>query len=254
MRLSRVVTSATMTARTLARNRTALLLLVLIPAVFLAFVELTTGDRTITFQLPSAGPPGLVSASQRHEALVFVGLAAVGVLTAFVALDLLQRDLAVTHRLVRCGFRPREVVAARLAVLAAVVVLIATLLAALVATRFAPARPGAVWLGFLLGGWVYGCYGLLVGALVRRELEGILVVVLLANLDVGWLQNPIYYADARHRAILRGLPAHFPSQVSMMAAFTDRPVAGAVLLALAYGAVLLLLALLVFRRRMRGGV
>lgn len=252
MRLGALATGAVMTARTLGRNRIALLLLVLIPALFLAFVELTTTDRPITFALASAGPGSPVLASQRHEALVFVGLAAVGVLTAFLALDLLQRDLGVTHRLVRCGYRPREIVAARLAVLVLVVVLIATLLAAIVRALFAPANLAAVWAGFLLGGWVYGCYGLLAGALVRRELEGILVVVLLANLDVGWLQNPIYYADAPHQAVIRVLPAHYPSQVSMLAAFTDQPVGGAAARAFAYGAVLLAVALFVFHRRMRG--
>jgi len=110
-----------------------------------------------------------------------------------------------------------------------------------------------VWSGLLLGGWVYGCYGLLVGSLFRRELEGILFVVLLAVIDVGWLQNPIYYEEAQNQAVIRSLPAYFPAQVSMAAAFTDHAVLRPMLGALAYGAGLLLAALGIHRWRVRAG-
>lgn len=40
---------------------------------------------------------------------------------------------------------------------------------------------------------MYSCYGLMVGAISLHELEGIFLIVLLANIDVGWLQNPSYY-------------------------------------------------------------
>lgn len=251
--LSRLGVSTEMTVRALLRSRLVLLLLFVIPTLFLAAVALITSHRGIVVELPSAGPGVLVELVQRQEGLVFVGLAAVGVLTAFLALDLLQRDAEVTRRLVLCGYRPREVIVARLLVLIAMVLANGSYVALLIQIVFRPAHPAAMWLGFLLGGWVYGGYGLLVGALVRRELEGILLVVLLANIDVGWLQNPIYYADAQVQAIIRGLPAHFPAQVSMLAAFTDHAVGPAALRAFAYGAGLLAVALLVFHQRMRAG-
>jgi ABC-2 type transport system permease protein len=251
--LTRVRISVAMTARALLRSRVALLLLFVVPTLFVALVALITSHRRIAVELPSAGVGALLELSQRQQGLVFVGLAAVGVLTAFLALDLLQRDAEATRRLVLCGYRPREVIAARLTVLVAIVMVIASYVAVLIQLVFRPAHPAAMWLGFLLGGWVYGCYGVLVGALVRRELEGILLVVLLANIDVGWVQNPIYYADAQVKSVIRSLPAHFPSQVSMLAAFTDHPVGAPALRAFAYGAVLLAVALVLFHRRMQPG-
>ena len=240
-----------MTLKQIVRRRIVLLLLFIVPTLFYAIIVLTTTDDPIVFQLASLGEDTVVEVGKRPEALVFIGLAAVGLLTAFLAMNLVQRHAEVARRLVLCGYRPAELVGARLAVLMCVIVAVAVYVVAALPLFFEPQRLGLVVLGFVLVGWVYGCYGLLVGALFRRDLEGILFVVLLANIDAGWLQNPIFYADAQNQAIIRSLPAYFPSQVSMAAAFTEhtvtRPAIGAVL----YGLVLLLAALAVFWMRTR---
>jgi hypothetical protein len=92
---------------------------------------------------------------------------------------------------------------------------------------------------------------LLVGALFRRELEGILMIVLLANLDAGWLQNPIYYADAQNKILVRALPAFYPSQTTLIAAFTQDPVVGPMIGSLLYGSAFLAAALVVYWLTMR---
>jgi hypothetical protein len=122
---------------------------------------------------------------------------------------------------------------------------------AMILLFFRPERFELLLAGFALEGYVYGCYGLLVGTIVRRELEGILLVVLLANIGVGWLQNPLFYAEAQNQVIIRALPAFFPSQVSMIAAFTDHAVTRPLLGGFAYGTVLLALATLLYWLRMR---
>ena len=75
-------------------------------------------------------------------------------------------------------------------------------------------------------------------------------IVLLANIDAGWLQNPIYYADAQNTEIIRALPAYFPSQISMVAAFSDHSVTVPIAASVGYGLGLLFLALIVHRWRM----
>ena len=74
---------------------------------------------------------------------------------------------------------------------------------------------------------------------------------LLANIDIGWLQIPIYYAGALNKALIRDLPAFFPSQVSNIAAFSEFGLSRAVAGSLLYGAFLMLLALFIFWLRMR---
>ena len=92
---------------------------------------------------------------------------------------------------------------------------------ALMTTLFVPRHPATVLAGLVLVGYVYGCYGLMIGALWRRELESMFSVILLTNIDVGWLQNPVFYAEAESKTIIHWLPAYWPMQAAMSGAFTD---------------------------------
>jgi hypothetical protein len=145
----------------------------------------------------------------------------------------------------------KEWIPAKAAVLLSVIVCIGGYVGAMLPLFFAPRRFLLVLFGFMMGGYVYGCYGMLIGAIFKRELEGILFIVLLANFDVGWLQNPIYYAQAQNKAIIRHLPGFFPSQLSMVSAFTDHSVLQPLLGSLAYGTLLLMGAMLIFWWKMR---
>jgi hypothetical protein len=89
------------------------------------------------------------------------------------------------------------------------------------------------------------------GAILKRELEGILFIVLLANLDIGWLQNPIFYAASQNKFIIKLLPGFNPSQVSIISAFTDYPVNSAILYSLLYGSVFLILSMIIFGMQMK---
>jgi hypothetical protein len=131
------------------------------------------------------------------------------------------------------------------------IIIIGSYISFLLLLFFRPNHLVLVLVGFMLAGYVYGCYGLLVGALFKRELEGILFIVLLANIDAGWLQNPIYYADAQNKAIIRHLPAYFPAQVSMASAFTEHSILNPLVGSLLYGSFLLLAAMGIFWWRMR---
>lgn len=257
MRVRHLAVGWRMTALELLRSRIVLVLLLTIPTLFYGLVALTTAERQVVFRLPSVSADAQATVSERSEALVFIGLAAVGLLTAFVAMTLVQRGVEAHQRLVLCGYRPSEVIGAKLAALLCVVLVVGAWACGGLLVFFAPVRAWGTWLGFLLAGWVYGCYGLFIGAVVRRELEGVLCVALLANVDIGWLQNPLFYAEAQNRAVIRWLPAFFPSQVAMVSAFSEhavrRPVGGA----LAYGACFLVVAMLLYwhrtRVRRRGG-
>ena len=105
--------------------------------------------------------------------------------------------------------------------------------------------------GFLLGGAVYGCLGFVIGAVSVHEIEGIFAIVLLTNIDVGWLQNPIYYATSERRALIESLPGHYPTQLAITGAFTDDLPRGVILRSLVYAVATLLAALLAFGLRIR---
>lgn len=251
MTLTRLRVAFRMTALVLLRNRIAVALIFILPTLFYALIAITTSDALIGFLLPSVTDHTMVLVSRKHEGLVFMGLAAVGFVSAFLGFHLISRQAETSRRLLLCGYRSWEVIAARLSVLAVAVVLVSIFSGLLLRTFFAPQHLVAVVAGFVLVGLVYGCYGLVAGSLFKRELEGILSIVLLTNIDVAWLQNPIFYTSSEHREVIHALPAYFPAQVSMIGAFSDFSVQRAVLCSLAYGASLLLVALVIFWSRMK---
>lgn len=252
MSLRRLGVALSMLIREVVRNRFALVLLAVVPSVFYLVARLTGSRNPVAFRLSALDRPAEVTVPQLHEIGVFIGLAATGLLAAFIGLRLAQREVETNRRLVACGYRASELLLARLGVLLLVAAAVSLLVAAgIPALFFSPQRPWGLLAGFALCGLVYGSYGLLVGSLVRRELEGILLIALLTNLDVGWLQNPVWYAEAQHQWVIRTLPAYFPSQAAMAAAFTTLPVARPLLGGTAYGLGLLALAAAGWSFRMR---
>jgi hypothetical protein len=251
VRVGYVKTSCVMTAKELGRNRFALVLLVVIPMLFFTLVSLSTSEHPVAFRLASVSEDTVVQVSARNETLLFIGIAAVGLLSSFLALNLIQRNAAVNRRLILCGFRSSELILAKLSVLLLAVLVISLYVGLLLLVFFRPEHFVNVVLGFVLAGFVHLCYGLLVGTTVKRELEGILLIVLLVNIDAGWLQNPVYYAEAQNKILIRRLPAYYPSQVSVVSAFTDHSIFSPFIGSVAYGALLLIAALLIYWWRMR---
>lgn len=248
--LRRVATSTRLVATDLARNRVALGLLLLVPTAFYALVYATTGARPISFRLSGAGD-ALLTGIERDVSLLFVGLAAVGGLSAFLAFTLVLRPAAADRRLVFEGYRPWELLAAKALTMAGAAGVLAVYLTALLPVFFRPSRATGVFTGFLLTSLLYGALGLAVGAAVRRELEGILFILLLVNIDAGWLQNPVFYGHSHNRALIRLLPGHHPGQVAMLSAFTHRGLGREAAASLAYTAVVLAAAGFLYWRRVR---
>ena len=217
--LRRIGVSARLVARDLARNRVAVALLVVIPIVFYGLVAATTGDRDIVFEL-AAGGRRLLTENERHLSLLFIGMVSISGLSAFLAFVLVLRPLGADRRLAFEGYRPVELLLAKVCVMLAVAVAVAVYVTALLPIFFRPARAAGIFLGFLSTSFVYGTFGMVVGAVVRRELEGIVLILLLVNIDAGWLQSPVFYAHARNQALIRLLPGHHPAQITMVSAFT----------------------------------
>jgi hypothetical protein len=264
----------TLTLRQLLRNRLALLLLFVVPGVFFWLVTLTTSpDRSVRFRLASLpasavedptpatvlpvdlleteSSGAVVIVPQQHQALTFIALGAVAVVIGFLGMSILQRGGEAYRRLVRCGFGPLALILASLGALLCATIAVSVFVALLLRWYFAPARFGGVVAALIACGWVYGSYGLLIGALFRRELIGALFVVVLTNVDVSWLQNPLLYAEASNQALIRAMPAYFPSQAAMASAFTEVGVGRLLLKGLAYGVPFLMAAAGAFAWRTR---
>jgi hypothetical protein len=251
VRVSRVLVAAGMTLRELSRGRLALGLAAAVPLLFFVVAALVSSHRDVAVQLAAAPTESLLNVDERAQSFVFLAVAAAAVIGAFMAASLVQRRVGASRRLVLCGYAAAELIAAKLLVLLGIVAATAAYTGAVVLAVVRPARPGGVLLGLALGCLVYGGYGLLTGTLLRRDLETIFALLMLINVDAGWLQNPLYYAGSRSRWLIEWLPGHYPAQTSFLAAFTDDPLHWAALSATGYGAVLILLAFVIYSLRMR---
>jgi hypothetical protein len=256
MRAPYVATATAMTVRELARKRVVLVLALCVPAVFFAVAFATESNQVVSVVLAAAGDR-IRSVEQLDQSLLFIGMAAAGLISAFFASSLIQRQLEANRRLVLCGFRASELIAARVAVLLAIIAATALYtwagLALFTRLEFVspPRFPAGVLTGLAVGAFVHGGYGLLVGTIFRRELESIFAILALINIDAGWLQNPIYYRTAGAKWLIQALPGYSPSQITYLSAFTTEPIGALVVHALAYGATLLLAALALYAVRMR---
>jgi hypothetical protein len=246
-----LVTSGEMSLRELLRNRLMLVLAALVPLLSFAVAVASTPDREVAVRLARAPTTDLLMVSERNQALLFLGIAAVGLMAAFFGANLVQRRIEVNRRLVLCGYRASELIMAKLGVLLLIILLSAIYTMGLLLLLMKVERAWGVFLGFGLAAFVYGAYGLCVGSIFRRDLETVFAIVLLINLDAGWLQNPIYYLDARSPWLVESLPGHLPAQTTFLAALTPHPVLGTAATAALYGMLFLVIALLVYGRRMR---
>lgn len=235
----------------LFRRRLTVLLLVIVPALFSLVVIATTSSRAVPIELAAlSGEAAHRVVDERALTLVFMGTAAASFLTCFLAFHLTGKRRDVDARLVLAGLSPSELLASKLLVLSFFVVALSVYETAMLLPWFDVRSAALAFAGLFLGGLVYGCVGLLVGATGVRELEGIFVIVLLTNVDVGWLQNPVYYASSERRWIIEALPGHAPAQVAIVGALTDATAPRAAWIALASAGVVLAIALLVFALRL----
>jgi ABC-2 type transport system permease protein len=236
--------------RQLLRNRVAVILLIVLPTLFCTVIVLTTPERTFPLRFPAIDGAPVIPVDDRNLSVAFIGAAAVCLLTAFLGLHLVQKSWETDHRLVFAGYTPSELLVAKLSVLSTVILITGVYVASLVSLYYPPDHFAGMLLGFIAGGFVYGCYGLLIGSIVKRDLEGILCVLLLSNIDSSWLQNPHVYAEALREDFIQWLPGYHPVQASLTGAFSDHTILPMLVDSFVYGGSFLAVVLGIYAWRM----
>ena len=221
MRWRLIIIGLLMHFKMLFRRKTVLLLLAGIPCLFIFMVHLTSSSKDVVFQLGIASKKTLIRTPEINMALVFVTMATIAFLSSFLSLSLVQQNKDVNRRLVISGYRPSELILSVAVVIVLMIFLLVVYIGLVIMFFFEPLHTGNMMSGLFLTGLIYGGYGIMIGSVVKGELEGTLLVILLANIDAGWLQNPLFFAEARNKLIIQLLPAYAPSQVSIASAFTN---------------------------------
>lgn len=174
----RAVAGTAASTRSFFREPLTIALLLALPAVSIEIYGASLG------QFPELGvfaSVGSLETTGRITGAVFATGALAGVLGLFQMISARDAD----RRLALCGFRGVELLGARFATVLVVSGAIAAVstatLAGLLTTSIG--APLGVFLGLVLAGVIYGLIGVLVGSVLPRELEGSLVLVILADMD-----------------------------------------------------------------------
>jgi hypothetical protein len=241
-----------LSALELWRNPLGLVLLVVLPSVFIGMIVWTAGEGSLPLKLFFGEEILQVLLTQRQVGLVFICAAVSGFLAAYYALILFHNDFGYFRYCAFMGLSPALFTIARFAAFLTVTASLAAITTFGLGQVTHLEQPYGVFGGFLLITIIYGAYGGVVGVLSRSFMPALLLIVLLADLDAAWLQNPVYYSAAQESEVIRWLPAFHPCQLIFSGAFTDRSngvaLAGALAWALAAQAILIVAVAI----RMRG--
>lgn len=248
--MSRVGVALRMGLQEYRRTTVLLEILVAAPADVIVLFSLVVPTTAMTLELASgaivtAGSAGFVGAYMTPMAGAIIG----GITGLFV----MQTTRETDERLVISGYRPYQVIFARLGVLGASGVLVtavslgALLLMGVLVTDFFPAQLGWFAVATLLTVLVYGMVGVLAGS-VLDTLSGVYLMLFIPMIDMFFLQNPL---AAESPTVATFLPGNFPMQLAMDAAFTGNIEASVFGWALVYLLGITLLAAGVLSRAMK---
>lgn len=228
------------------RNLVLWVLLVGLPIVFITLSIAVTPDDPAPVELVEGRRRGLqiLSMTDLHGAImvpITVGFLA-GLAGLFVALGSADGD----RRLVLAGYRPLEVLAARLGVIVFAALLTTGVALAVTGASFTPQS----WLTFatanILTAVTYGMIGVLAGPRLGL-LGGLYVMLALPFIDIGIAQNAMF--DAAPPSWAAFMPGHGAIRVMLDGAFTPSlDEYGALALALAWLAAVTALAAAQFHR------
>lgn len=227
-----------LTALELLRNKLGLLLLFVIPSLFLAVVEWTSGEGLLPIKLYFFKNIEELFLNQREISLVFMSAAVCGFLMSYYAILLFHQDFEYYRYCISMKLSPFTFVASRFCFFFTLVMVLAAFITLAMRSLMVFHQIGSAFAGFVLLGLIYGAYGGIVGILSKDFMVAILFVVLLANIDAGWLQNPVFYSTAQETEIIRWLPAFFPCQFIFSSIFSGKTNVWALLMSFLYASIL----------------
>jgi len=199
------------------RNTALWVLLVGLPIYFISVSLAVTPDDPAPVELVENGQKAItiLSMVDVHGAIMVPITVAflAGLAGLFVVLGSTEGD----RRLIIAGFRPREVLAARLGVITLAAALVTAVSLAITAVGFEPQAWFTFALATLAVAVTYAMIGVVIGPLVGR-LGGLYLMFLLPFLDVGLAQNVMF--DAAPPTWATWMPAHGAVRVLIDGAFT----------------------------------
>jgi len=236
-RTRQTVAGVRASARSFFRKPFNIVLLVVLPALSIQLYGISLAQfPKFEFFTTAAS----LATTGRITGAVFATGALAGVLGLFQIISARDAD----RRLSICGIPPRDLLISRFATLVGISVIIAAVSTGTLVVLL-PDSVGApvfAFVGLVLGSIIYAMLGILVGSVLPRELEGSLVLVILADMD-NVLASGIFQIDQR---ITRFSPLSYPHDIVTQAVVDGTFAGEKVLPALSFVAVFGILAVVTY--------
>ncbi|MET7646452.1 ABC transporter permease [Streptomyces sp. NPDC005426] len=233
-----------------ARNRFAMLLVVVYIPVWIDLAYVAIPDRPAPFRLRASGevlsPPG------NHLTQITGALNAVTLIAGFMMFAATFTGGAFDRRLAMAGYPRYHLVLAKLSALTLVCAAVAAYATAAAGFAWSPRQPLVLAAALFCAALTYGALGVVLGSVLRREVEGMFAILMISILDVA-LQNPLS-SSGSDSPVVRFLPTYGAVQASMSAAFSDASAGEGLGIQLLWLVGAAFAAFLVFRRRTRNAL
>lgn len=233
-----------------ARNRFAMLLVVVYIPVWIGLAYVAIPDGPAPFRLRATGevlsPPG------NHLTQITGALNAVTLIAGFMMFAATFTGGAFDRRLAMAGYPRYHLVLAKLSALTLVCAAIAAYATAAAGFAWSPRQPLMLAAALFCAALTYGSLGVVFGSVLRREVEGMFAILMISILDVA-LQNPLS-SSGSDSPVVRFLPTYGAVQASMSAAFSDASVGEGLAIQLLWLVGAAFAGFLVFRRRTRNAL
>ena len=200
------------------RNRMALLLLVIFVPTWDYLFWLVITEDPLSFLVRATHV--FIQVSGRDLTLLTAGLYAITLIVGFMLFSSTRKNTQFDRRLVLCGYPQSQLILAKLTALAAVAIVVSFYTSIVLFAFWQPGSLPLVWLGFFCAALIYGALGFLLGVLVRGELEGFFLIIMVSLIDTS-LQNPLGNPVA-NQDFLRWFPSYAPMQFVVAGAFNQK--------------------------------
>jgi len=216
--LGRLRTAVSVGVREYSRNRAFLALLVVLPVSFIT-VSIAVTPMT---RLPVRTVVDGFAVSQIQTMPEVHGVVMTPITGAFITglagLFLMESATNADGRLVLTGYRPWEVIAARLATLTLVAVVVSAIALAVMSFDYMPQQFWWFALGTVIVTLLYGLIGMLCGVVLRR-LAGMYLMLLAPMMDIGVFQDPMFVRGPP-KWWMKLTPGYHPLRMMWDAGFT----------------------------------
>ncbi len=235
--------------RNQTRNRLAGLLLVIFVPVWYLLMLAIAGHQPLAFRLYATGQVLTVDAG--HLILISAGLNSLTIIVGFAVFAAIRKTLAFDQRLVFAGYRQASLISAKTLAIAILAAAVACYTAVVLLAFWRPSPAGwlAITAGFTVIALTYGALGLLLGVLVKNDLEGFFLIIMGGLMDT-FLQNPLGNPLA-NKPILEWFPSFGPMQFAVGGSFGHQALWEHLALGLAWAAAFAAGGLIIFQLRTR---